>query len=311
MKMNSYIKGLIYIIFLLSIVTIYLNLTVPKKQKSLNRIVEGFAGTALSEYREDPNKIQVYPDSYDKVYVRLFNLVTNEPAVYRNDIIQIKDNTKIDENSRVLEAGCGLGRHIEILKELLPGLAIEGVDKSRSMITQARLRNPGAELLCTSLTIPEIYKPETLTHVLCLHETLNHNTPKEISKILNNFYRWLVPGGYLVVHIIDPTKLDPGPRAFSQYFKAEDDTRHALTYFESFTHEAWWEKEKDKKYWYRYCEKYIFSKDKLKIQATPLWIPPVNKMLSYITRHQFKLKEIIELNDTDVSDFNLYVFKKN
>ena len=162
MKMNSYIKGLIYIYFLLFVVTIYLNLTVSKKQKSFNKIIEGFEGTALSEYREDSNKIIVYPDSYDKVYTRLFNLVTNEPAIYRNDIIQIKDNTKIDENSRVLEAGCGLGRHLEILRELFPGLAIEGVDTSKSMIIQAQLRNPGAELLCTSLTIPEIYKQKPL-----------------------------------------------------------------------------------------------------------------------------------------------------
>ena len=33
-------------------------------------------------------------------------------------------------------------------------------------------------------------------------------------------------------------------------------------------------------------------------------------MLNYISRHNFKLKEIIELNDIEVSQFNLYVFTK-
>jgi SAM-dependent methyltransferase len=309
--MNSYFTFFIYVIILFTGVLLYLNLTVPKKIKPLNEIIEGFSGKPLSDYREDSNKIIVYPDNYDKTYTRLFDLVTNEPAIYRHDIIKIKEITKLNDNSRVLEAGCGLGKHLEIINELVTGITIEGIDRSKSMINQCKIRNPGIELLCTSLTIPEIYKPESLTHILSLHETLNHNTPKEISAILNNFYKWLIPGGYLVVHVIDPSKLDPGPRAFSQYFKSKDGTRHSLTYFESFTHEAWWEKSTDKKYWYSYCEKYIFPGEKLKIQTTPLWIPPVNKMLNYISRHNFKLKEIIELNEIEVSQFNLYVFKKN
>ena len=309
--MNYQEKILLYVMFLLTSISLYLLLTAEVTQKPLHKIVEGFSNELLSESREDTNKIIVYPDHNDKVYTRLFELVTNEPSLYRHDIIKIKDVTKLSEKSRVLEAGCGLGRHMKIIKELLPNITIEGIDRSKSMINRSMIRNPGAELLCTSLTIPEIYKKETLTHILCLHETLNHNTPKEISNILNNFHKWLIPEGYLVVHILDPTKLDPGPRAFSQYFKAEDDTRHALTYFESFTHEAWWEKEEEKQYWYRYCEKYIFPRDRLKVHTTELWLPPVNRMITYITKHNFKLEEVIELNDIDITDFKLYVFKKS
>jgi SAM-dependent methyltransferase len=302
---------LLYVMFLAAAASLYIVLTAEVDPKPLSEIIEGFSSKLLSDDREDKNKLRVYPDHNDKVYARLFELVTNEPALYRHDIIKIKDITKLDDKSRVLEAGCGLGRHMAILREIIPNISIEGVDRSKSMINRSMIRNPGAELLCTSLTIPEIYKPETLTHVLCLHETLNHNTPKEVSNILNNFHKWLVPDGYLVVHILDPNKLDPGPRAFSQYFKAKDDTRHSLTYFESFTHEAWWEKEDDRQYWYRYCEKYIFPRERVKVHTTPLWIPPVNRMITYITRHNFKLKEVIELNDIDVTDFNLYVFKKS
>lgn len=315
LTMKNFKKGLnfeplIYFIFLLVIVSLYLSLTSPVRLIPIYKITEGFSEKPLSEYRENLNKIIIYPDNNDRVYVRLFNLITNEPAIYRHDIIKIKELTSIDDKSRVLEAGCGLGKHLEILKELVPGVTVEGIDKSRSMIHQSRIRNPGSEFLCTSLRIPEIYKEKTLSHILCLHETLNHNTPKEMSKVLTNFHKWLVPGGYLAVHIWDPNKLDPAPRAFSQYFKAKDGTKHALTYFESFTHEAWWEKETDKKYWYKYCEKYIFPSEKVKIHTTPLWIPPVNKMLEYITRHQFKLTEIVELDQVEISDFTLYIFRK-
>jgi|SaaInlStandDraft_1057018.scaffolds.fasta_scaffold02408_5 SAM-dependent methyltransferase len=303
-------RQLICLIIFLTAIATYLNLSKPKKNINPNHLLEGFSNKNISEDREDENKLIVFPDHNDSVYSRLFELVTNEPAIYRNDIIQIKKKTKLTEKSRVLDAGCGLGRHMEIIKELVPKIKIEGIDKSKSMINKCRIRNPGSELLCTSLTIPEIYKKEKLSHILCLHETLHHNNPREINKILKNFHKWLVPGGYLVVHIFDPKKLDPGPREFSQYFKDDDGTRHSLTYFESFTHEAWWEKESEKRDWYKYCEKYIFPKDKIKIQTTPLWIPPVNKMLEYISNHDFKLHEIIELKDVEITDFTLYVFKK-
>ena len=304
--MNKYITFFIYIILIFTTIILYIILTNPIKL--FNKTIEEFTDKQLSEYREDKNKIILYPDNYDKKYTRLFDLVTNEPSIYRHDIILIKNITKLNDNSKVLDAGCGLGKHLQIIKELVPGITIEGIDKSRSMINQCKIRNPGIELLCTSLTIPEIYKSSTLSHILSLHETLNHNTPKEISNILNNYHKWLIPKGYLIMHVIDPEKLDPAPRAFSQYFKSEDGTNHSLTYFESFTHEAWWEKKSDAKYWYSYCEKYIFPGDKIKIQTTPLWIPPVNKMLQYISRHNFKLKKVIELNDIEVSQFNLYIF---
>ena len=271
--------------------------------------IEHFSNESeFSEYREDTSKIIVSSDAYDKKYTRLVNIVRNEPSIYRHDIIKIKDIVNF-ENARVLDAGCGLGRHLEIIKEVIPNIMIEGIDKSKNMINQCKIRNPEIELLCTSLTIPEIYKPHSLTHILSLHETLNHNTPTDISTILNNFHKWLIPDGYFIIHIIDPTRLDPAPRAHSQYFVGEDNAKHSLTYFESFTHEAWWEKD-EKQYWYRYCEKYIFPNEQVKIQTISLWIPPVNKMLHYITRHNFKLKEIIELHEIEVSQFTLYVFKK-
>jgi len=88
-----------------------------------------------------------------------------------------------------------------------------------------------------------------------------------------------------------------------------------LSFWPSWKKSSEWEvlftDKKEKKYWYKYCEKYIFPKDKLKIHTTPLWIPPVNKMLEYITKHNFKLDEVIELKDVEINDFSLYVFKKN
>jgi SAM-dependent methyltransferase len=245
-------------------------------------------------------------DHYDKFYVRLHDITTNEPAYFKNDILNIKNITKLDSKSVILDAGCGTGRHIKNITDLIPDIEVHGVDKSKSMVLKAQVRNPINNIVCKPLT-SNIYNKK-FTHIMCLENTLHHNSEEDIYDILINFNRWLSKGGYLIVHIMDPNKLDPGPRPFSQYFKSKDNTRHSLTYFEGFTHEAWWEKEKND--WYRYCEKFIFKNTKIKIKATPQWIPPVNKMIKMITRQNFKLKEIVELDNVEISNYNLYIFQK-
>lgn len=290
---------------------LYLNMTKRIRYPSLKDIVtEGFSGRPLSEYRDNKEKIRAFPDRCDGTYAKLFELVMNNMSVFQYEIEKIKKVTEIDEDSKVLDAGCGMGYHMKALRDAYPGIAIEGVEISKTILERAKIRNPGADFVNTSLTITELYKPNTLTHILCLHDTLNHNTAIDVGKILNNFHRWLVPEGYLAVHVLDPGQLDPAPRTYSQYYKGKDNVRHALTYFEAFTHDAWFERDPERKYWYRYCEKYLFPNDKVKVKTTEYWIPPKNKMVEYITRHNFRLKQIVELDDVEMPDFSLYIFKK-
>lgn len=291
-------------------ISAYLTLTTECKEKPMRKVIENFSSKPLSEFRGDPGKLRVFTDRCDPVYARLFELVMNNYTVFQYEIERIKKATKMDEDSRVLDAGSGAGYHIQIMKKDLPGITLEGVEISRSMMDRSRIRNPGVDFVNTSLTVTDIYKPNTLTHILCLHDTLNHNTAIDVSRILNNFRTWLVPKGFLAVHILDPAKLDPGPRTFSQYYKGKDNVRHALTYFEAFTHDAWWEHDKDRKFWYRYCEKYLFPNSKTKIKTTEYWIPPPSKMIEYITQHGFRTKQIIDLNDVEMPDFSLYIFSK-
>jgi len=276
----------------------------------------GFYSTTIESFynfdekREKSLQIKEIPDNYDKRYVRFSDIIGNKPELYRADIINIKDNAAIHKNSVLLDAGCGSGKHFQIIKELYPDIAIEGVDRSKSMIERARIRNPGDNFICISLSTSELYKKNLFSHILFLHDAIHLNSQSELGNVLTNFNKWLTKKGHLAVHILNPTTLDPGPRQYSQYFIADDGTRHSLTYFESFTHEAWWEKIKHKENWYRYCEKIQFPKEKIKIFTKELWIPPVGLMIKYIIKHNFKLKKIIDLSNLNIEDFNMYIFQK-
>lgn len=265
----------------------------------------------LSLLRGRSEDIKTVSDPFDRNYARLFDTVFNVEPLFEYEITQIKATTKMDDSkSRILDAGCGVGRHLEQIMKLCPKAKVEAVDQSYQMIRRAMIRNPSAEFTTASLLGSGLYRPLSLTHILALHDTLCSNSYTEISQLIHNFHQWLQVHGYLVLHIIDPNKLDPGPREFSQYFKADDDSRHSLTYFEAFTHEAWFEKVKDKEDTYRYCEKFLFPEGQLKISRREFLIPPVNKILKIVADTGFKLVEIVDLMSVGVKDFNMYIFRK-
>ena len=303
----KFVKRKILIILIIIMFLLLLTVCNKMKEKVKDKVKEHFNENSP---RDKSFKLVDYEDKKDKVYVKLNDVMVNEPAIYRNDLLNIKKFTNLSSSSVVLDAGCGTGRGITEIINLFPGIHVEGIDMSRNMINQSRINNPGANLLCTSLVNSNIYKKNSLSHILCMRMTLNENPTGTISKILENFHKWLKNDGYLILNITDPNKLDPGQRAFSQYYKSDNNVKHALTYFEGFTHDAWWEKVKNKKNWYQYCEKIMFSNKNFIIKTTQVWIPSVNKMLEYITRHNYKIKEIIEIDEFNRDDYSMYIFEK-
>lgn len=296
------------IILLLVLLLLILYVFEPGYKKYVKMNIENFTNQELTQYREKSYSQMETIDHVDEIHSRLFEIVINNYEIFQFEIDKIKKYTKMDEDAKVLDAGSGFGFHINIIKKDLPGITIEGVESSNNMLKRAIIRNPDCMFINDDLLNSGLYKFNVLSHILCLHDTLNHNTAIEIKKILGNFKKWLKQDGYLIAHIFDDTVLDPGVRPFSQYYKGPGNVKHSLTYFKAFTHDAWWERDPDRKYWYRYCEKYIFPKDQEKIKITDYWIPPKQDMLKYIVDNGFKLLNIIHLDELEIKDFSIYIF---
>ena len=84
--------------------------------------------------------------------------------------------------------------------------------------------------------------------------------------------------------------------------------KHALTYFDDFTHDAYFKKGENFKQ--TYVEKYIVKSGNFIQRFRDLFIIPKNDMIEKFIRNNFELFHIQSLKDAGIEDMSLYFFKK-
>jgi len=145
----------------------------------------------------------IYDDFYANVYDYLvYNSIKND-----YEIGTVINTSTPNEKSIIADIGCGTGHHVNQLSS--KGLEVIGIDKSPSMIKKAKENFPFvAQNFKTGDGLDgHLFKDESLTHILCLYFTIYYMQDK--MRFFNNCMNWLLPGGYLIVHLVDKYKFDP------------------------------------------------------------------------------------------------------
>jgi len=190
-KMSNFGKILLFIALLLVVVVFF---------KAFNPNREGFVENKQFLFKEGND---VYDDFYASIYDYLvFNAIKND---YEVGIII--NNTSPTSKSVIADIGCGTGHHVNNLST--KNLEVIGVDISPSMIKQAKENNPNIahQFRVGDGLNSHLFKDDSLTHILCLYFTIYYM--KDKMRFFYNCMNWLMPGGYLIVHLVDKYKFDP------------------------------------------------------------------------------------------------------
>lgn len=196
-KLSNFGKILIFIALLFIIVVFF---------RSFNPVKEG-----MDNYNIDTTEKNflfkkgnaVYDDFYANIYDYLvFSQVKNE-----YEIGVITNNTNLTEESIIADIGCGTGHHVANLAS--KNLDIIGIDISPSMIKKAKEEYPdfASYFKVGDSLNGTLFNDNSLTHILCLYFTIYYIQDK--MRFFNNCMNWLMPGGYLIVHLVDKYKFDP------------------------------------------------------------------------------------------------------
>lgn len=196
-KLSNFGKILIFIALMLVLVIFF---------KSIEKTREGMdsydVNNEVSKFLFKQGTA-IYDDFYADIYDYLvFNNIKND---YEVGIIL--NSTVPSEKSVIADIGCGTGHQVNDLKA--KNLEVVGVDISPSMVKKAKSNYPdyAKNFMVGDGLDSSLFRDNSLTHILCLYFTIYYM--KDKMRFFYNCMDWLMPGGYLIVHLVDKYKFDP------------------------------------------------------------------------------------------------------
>uniref|UniRef100_A0A6C0F170 Methyltransferase type 11 domain-containing protein n=1 Tax=viral metagenome TaxID=1070528 RepID=A0A6C0F170_9ZZZZ len=189
---NAYF--IILVVLLITITIIQL-----ARRNDIHMYHEGFEQQAPFVLKNDKD---VYDSFYAIVYDEL-NKTGERTAFECNKIIEL---TKPSTNNSVfLDVGSGTGHLVNSLTNL--GYQAHGLDLSKDMIEYSQKKFPDIQTKCGDTCDPLVYDRLVFTHITCTNYTIYHLKDKNI--FFRNCYHWLMPNGFLIVHLVDKDKYNP------------------------------------------------------------------------------------------------------
>lgn len=144
---------------------------------------------------------EIFDNFYAEIYDYLvFNNIRNE-----YEIGEIVNKTIPTNQSKVLDIGCGTGHHVASLAS--KGIDVIGIDISPSMIEKAKENYPNYKFSVGDALNNNEFSANSFTHIICMYYTIYYI--KDKIQFFENCMKWLMPGGYLIIHLVNREKFNP------------------------------------------------------------------------------------------------------
>ena len=144
-------------------------------------------------------------DVYDGFYANIYDHLVYNQMKDNFEIGEIVNVTTPTEQSVILDIGSATGKHVDALSK--KNLKVIGIDISPSMVATAKTNYPNLDFVEGDALNASNFQPASFTHILCLYHTIYYM--KDKTQFFNNCMNWLMPGGYLVLHLVNRDMFDP------------------------------------------------------------------------------------------------------
>lgn len=189
-KSNIYIKLIIILLIVYCIVHVC----------NLNKNnIEGFI-------QKEKFIIKEGQEVFDDFYVNIYDQLTYEPVKNKFELGEIVLLTKMNpKRARVLDIGSGTGNHLRTFAH--NKVNCKGLELSKSMIQKSKEKYPHINVIHGDALNTMVFPGSSFTHITCLSMTIYYIQDKK--RFFDNCFHWLVPGGYLSIHLVNKDKFNP------------------------------------------------------------------------------------------------------
>lgn len=183
----------------LFLLALYFFLTLWARGARTTENFDGGSGAARSD------ALSIYDDFYASIYPQLFH----HEERHGFEQAQLADLVFSDWPSndvRILDVGCGIAPYAQWAAEREYGYV--GLDISPAMLRKAREQGAaGASFVEGNAMDPGAMSPKSFSHIFCMYFTAYQF--RDLHRFMGNLFSWTKPGGYAVVHVVDPERFDP------------------------------------------------------------------------------------------------------
>jgi len=301
-KLSNFGKVLLFVALLLALIVFFKGLN--NRADGVNR--EGYEQNDQFLFKKGH---KVYDDFYATIYDYLvFNNMKDD-----FEISQIVNKTNPTSESLILDIGSGTGHHVAKLSN--KGLNVIGLDISPAMVKEAKTKFPEAASsfkVGDALNLSE-FRNNSFTHIMCMYFTIYYFKNKR--QFFNNCMEWLMPGGYLILHVVDRAKFDPilppGNPLYvvsPQKYAKERITKTKVT-FNEFVYNSNFSLDESKNIAV-FEEKFKFNDGKVRKQEQMLYMEDDEEIVSQATDAGFVIQGKIDLIQCAYDHQYLYILVK-
>lgn len=193
-KQSTILQKICYVLLLILIVLVL------ARWLKITKNIEGFKNTENKEFVVNKQN-EIYDDFYVSVYDDL--VLNNKKNMFEIGVVnELEPPT---DNRSLLDVGSGTGHHVAAMTG--KGIKAVGVDISQAMVKKAKENYPDSEFKQGDVMDTMLFSPSSFTHITCLYFTIYYIQDKR--RFFSNCIEWLMPGGFLILHLVDREKFDP------------------------------------------------------------------------------------------------------
>ena len=250
-------------------------------------------------------------DVYDEFYATIYDYLVFNNIKNEYEVLEIINKTRPTSSSGILDVGSGTGHHVaEIANQ---GFNVVGIDISPSMVKEAKIKFPNCKYKIGDALNTSEFRNNSFTHILCMYFTIYYFKDKR--QFFNNCMEWLMPGGYLMLHVVNRQKFDPilppGNPLYvvSPQKYAKERITHTKVTFNEFVYNSDFKLDEDKNRAV-FEEKFTFNDGKVRKQEQVLYMEPSQQILNMATEAGFIVESRIDLVHCAYEYQYVYVLQK-